>query len=186
MTLRLDLWTGGMTCLLMNWGWLRSHMRVFLHFPHKTHTANSWYDLFFPLFFYYFHHSITSMQSRAFYHSFWAVTQSGTYDINTWYASLKSHVDQLWYQGCEVAVHPTPTQCFETRQALQLYLRLPSIKQNYVEMEFFFFFYLCSLGSKKNSNLSQIKLEEKTVGASAWQGQGTFHYNQIDVEWLSS
>lgn len=50
----------------------------------------------------------------------------------------------------------------------------------------FFFFNLCSLGAKKNSNLPQIKLKEKTVGASAWEGQGAFHYNQIDVEWLST
>lgn len=49
----------------------------------------------------------------------------------------------------------------------------------------FHFFYLCSLGAKKNFNHPQIKLKEKTVGDSAWQEQGAFHYDQIDVEWLS-
>lgn len=49
-----------------------------------------------------------------------------------------------------------------------------------------FYFNLCSLGAKTNSNLPQIKLKEKTVGALPWQEQGAIHYNQIDVEWLSS
>lgn len=111
-----------------------------LAFPHNTHTANSWYDLFIPSSSTTFIILSLACSLGLFIILFWAVTQSGTYDNNTWYASLKSHIDQLWYRGCEVAVRPTPTQCFETRQALQLYLRLPSIKQNYVEMEFFFFF----------------------------------------------
>lgn len=47
--------------------------------PHNTLTANPRYDLF--ILSSYFHHSpITSMQSRAFYRSFWAITQSGTSD----------------------------------------------------------------------------------------------------------
>lgn len=49
-----------------------------------------------------------------------------------------------------------------------------------------FFKFLQSGGAKKNSNLPKIKLKEITMGASAWQEQGAFHYNQIDVEWLGS
>lgn len=151
-----------------------------LAYPGNTHTANSWYDLF--ILTSYFHHStITSMHSRAFYHSFWAITQSCTYDNQHLVCFTKApHWSAVisWL----LSYHPSHfCLMFWNNESSAALSKTPFNKAELCWDGFF-----AVWGPRKKSNLPQIKLKEKTVGASAWRGQGAFHYNQIDAEWLSS